>query len=100
MMAIEAISYIPPGQPIALADEVTSEKGGADFSAWLSQQVDVLNRQLIDSDNQLRALAVGEVENLHQVMMSLEKAKLSFELSMQVRNKLLEAYQDIMRMQI
>jgi flagellar hook-basal body complex protein FliE len=33
-------------------------------------------------------------------MMSLEKAKLSFELALQVRNKLLEAYQDIMRMQI
>jgi flagellar hook-basal body complex protein FliE len=100
MMAIEAVSYLPPSQPVTLEGDVTAAKGGADFSAWLSQQVDVLNRQLIDSDNQLRGLAVGEIENLHQVMMSLEKAKLSFELALQVRNKLLEAYQDIMRMQI
>ncbi len=49
---------------------------------------------------QMRNLVAGDVENLHQVMMSLEKAKLSFELVVQVRNRLLEAYQDVMRMQV
>ena len=73
---------------------------GGDFNIWLKEQVAEVNRQIIDSDQQLRQLALGEAENLHQVMIALEKAKTSFELTVQVRNKLLEAYQDIMRMQI
>ena len=99
-MTIEAISYLPPSTPVSLEDKPATPAGTSDFSVWLNHQVDALNQQLTDSDNQLRSLATGNVENLHQVMISLEKAKLSFELALQVRNKLLEAYQDIMRMQI
>ncbi|TMG74310.1 MAG: flagellar hook-basal body complex protein FliE [Betaproteobacteria bacterium] len=52
------------------------------------------------ADDAVRRLAVGEPVNLHQVMVQLERAKLQFELVLQVRNKLLEAYQDLLRMQI
>jgi flagellar hook-basal body complex protein FliE len=48
----------------------------------------------------VRQLAVGEPVNLHQVMVQLERAKLQLELVVQVRNKLLDAYQDLMKMQI
>ena len=72
----------------------------AGFEGWLKEQVADVNQQIVDSDQKLRQLALGEAENLHQVMMSLEKAKLSFSLVTEVRNKLLEAYQDIMRMQV
>lgn len=99
-MSIEAISYLPATQAIDAADKTATATTGSDFSSWLNQQVDVLNKQMVDSDNQLRSLAMGNAENLHQVMISLEKTKLSFELALQVRNKLLEAYQDVMRMQI
>ena len=73
---------------------------GADFGVWLTQQLEQLNSQILDGDTQVRKLAVGDTTNLHQVMLSLEKAKLSFELAVQIRNKVLEAYQDILRMQI
>jgi flagellar hook-basal body complex protein FliE len=58
------------------------------------------NQQLMDADQQVTRLALGETDNLHQVMISLERAKLSFQLMVQVRNKFLEAYQDVLRMQI
>ena len=45
-------------------------------------------------------LAVGEVQDLHHVMIRLEEAKASFQLFLQVRNRLLDAYQEVMRMQI
>jgi flagellar hook-basal body complex protein FliE len=45
-------------------------------------------------------LAVGNAENLHQIMIRLEESRLSFQLLMQVRGRLLEAYQDVMKMQI
>ena len=71
-----------------------------DFSQWLVSQVQETNDQIVSADTELRMLATGESDNLHHVMLSLEKAKTSMELVVQVRNKLLEGYQDIMRMQI
>jgi flagellar hook-basal body complex protein FliE len=48
----------------------------------------------------LQALASGKVDNLHDVMIRLEESRVSFQLMMQVRARLLEAYQDIMKMQV
>ncbi|MDF0606923.1 flagellar hook-basal body complex protein FliE [Neisseriaceae bacterium TC5R-5] len=50
--------------------------------------------------NLLNGLASGQVDNLHQVMLGMEEAKMQFELLLQVRNRALEAYQELMRMQI
>lgn len=75
-------------------------KSQTDFAGWLNQQIADTNHQILTADTQLRKLAVGEAGNLHQVMMSLEKAKLSFNLVVQVQNKLVQAYQDVMRMQV
>jgi flagellar hook-basal body complex protein FliE len=52
------------------------------------------------ADRELQALATGQTQNLHQTMIALEEAKLSFQLLVQVRNRVLEAYQDVMRMQV
>lgn len=71
-----------------------------DFSSWLSAQLENVNQQIVAADGAVQKLAVGEATNLHQIMTDLERAKLSFEMVVQVRNKLLEAYQDVMRMQI
>src|SRR5713226_8904220 len=70
------------------------------FPAWLDEQIRTANQNIIAADDAVRRLAVGEPVNLHQVMVQLERAKLQFELVLQVRNKLLEAYQDLLRMQI
>jgi flagellar hook-basal body complex protein FliE len=45
-------------------------------------------------------LLVGESDDLHGVMIAMEKAGLAFQLTMTVRNKVIEAYQEVMRMQI
>jgi flagellar hook-basal body complex protein FliE len=79
-------------------------RGGADtlsrFGAWFSEQLGEVNGRLQNADAKLQRLATGDVESLHRVMIELEEARLSFQLLMQVRNKTLEAYQEIMRMQI
>lgn len=71
-----------------------------DFGVWLEKNLDVLNDQIRQAELQVRKVAAGEDVNLHEMMMSIEKAKLSFQLTLQIRNKILEAYQDIMRTQI
>ena len=45
-------------------------------------------------------LALGQTDNLHQVMIDAERTRLQFELAMSMRNRVLEAYQEIMRMQV
>ncbi len=70
------------------------------FGKLVTDGISMVNSRLIDSQVDLQKLAVGDAQNLHQVMMNLEESRLSFQLMMQVRSRLLEAYQDIMKMPI
>ncbi len=96
-MSIEAIGFLPPLHGISV-DPATSAAPG--FSAWMARELASANAKLLDTDQQLQRLAAGETTNLHQVMIGLEDARLSFQLLVQVRNRLLEGYQDILRMQV
>lgn len=73
---------------------------GATFSELVSNGLQQVNTQLVSSEAALQQLAVGDAQSLHQVMVQMEESRLSFQLLMQVRNRLLEAYQDVMKMQI
>jgi len=70
------------------------------FGGIVASGLGEVNRELLASQADLQQLAVGNVENLHQIMIRLEENRLSFQLLMQVRNRVLEAYQDVMRMQL
>jgi len=59
-----------------------------------------VNTQLVNTDKAVQQLASGETDNLHQVMISMEQTRLAFDLVLQVRNKVMDAYQEIMRMQV
>jgi len=78
----------------------TSTVEKSDFSRWLGSEINQLNTHMTDAETGLTQLATGESGNLHHVMLDLQKAKLEFQLAVQIRNKVLEGYQDIMRMQI
>lgn len=100
-MDINGVSGLALGAMAAAGPSAAAGSGAPrGFDAWMTSQINQINSQVHTADTHVQALAVGEVDNLHQVMQSLEKAKLSFELMVQVRNRVLEAYQDIMRMQI
>jgi len=71
-----------------------------DFGKWMTHQLQDVNSQINGSEHELTKLATGESGNLHHVMLELEKSKMAFQLTLQIRNKLLEGYQDIMRMQV
>lgn len=82
--------------PSAVSAEPTIGSFGQLVTSGLSQ----INGQLIGSQVDLQKLAMGDAQNLHQIMINLEESRVSFQLMMQVRNRLLEAYQDIMKMPI
>jgi flagellar hook-basal body complex protein FliE len=100
-MATEPVSFLPALRAIeSPAPAVAQAAKGADFGAWLSQSLDGVNRQLVQADQGLQGLATGDAQNLHQVMIALEEARVGVQLMVQVRNRLLEAYQEILRMQV
>ncbi|MEE9170297.1 MAG: flagellar hook-basal body complex protein FliE [bacterium] len=77
-----------------------SDSGEGDFLSTLNgfmADVNNLQKQAGESINQL---ASGDVSNIHDVMVAVEKAAVSFELMMEIRNKVIEAYQEVMRTQL
>ena len=98
-MSIEAIAAISTELPAAIGP-ATGVTQPVSFGAWFAQELGAVNTSLIDADNEVRKLAAGEVASLHEVMIHMEETKLSFQLLAQVRNRLLDAYQEVMRMQV
>lgn len=72
----------------------------AGFGQILFQGVEGVNAELNAADQLTRAFALGEDIPLHQVTYALEHSRLSFELFSQIRTRLLEGYQELMRMPI
>lgn len=70
------------------------------FSQRLQSELVAINDKLTTAETGLTDLAAGKQGNIHHVMLALEDARLSFQLLAQVRNRVLEAYQDLMRMQV
>lgn len=98
-MSIEMISGVT-NVTASPAAALGSGARTSDFADWIAREATALNNQLQHADATVQRLASGDGANLHTVMMDLEKAKLSFELVVQVRNRLLEGYQEVMRMQV
>ncbi|MBC7604825.1 MAG: flagellar hook-basal body complex protein FliE [Ramlibacter sp.] len=96
--AIFPSDLVAPTAPAAThsASSVT----GVPFGDLMTKGLGEVNQQLLTSQTDLQRLATGDVQNLHQVMIRLEESRMSFQLMMQVRNRLLEAYQDVMKMQV
>ena len=67
------------------------------FETLLKQSVDSVNRLQLESRHEIDKLASGSTENIHETMIAMEKASISFELMMQVRNRLMDAYQEIIK---
>lgn len=70
---------------------------GADFGKMLADSLQEVNKLQVESDKAIQALAAGKKENIHETMIAMEKASISFQMMMQMRNKIIEAYQELMR---
>lgn len=74
--------------------------GGASFGDVLGKMVEEVNTKQMTAGQAVRDLQSGQNVSLHQAMIAMEEASVSFQLMVEVRNKLLESYQELMRMQI
>jgi flagellar hook-basal body complex protein FliE len=102
--AIGAIGAIGAPDPFdalpGVGPAVSAPQTGNALATWFSSQVESANASMAVAEGDLKALATGNAANLHTVMIHLEEARLSFQLLAQVRNRMLEAYQEVMRTQV
>jgi flagellar hook-basal body complex protein FliE len=85
------------GEPLSTASATPSSNS---FASMLGQMVSDVNTQQNISAQAVSALQSGQNVPLHQAVISMEEANVSFQLMVEVRNRLMDAYQEIMRMQI
>ena len=70
------------------------------FADSLKEAVNQVNTAQKESDHKMQELATGKTQNIHETMIAAEKADIALRMMVQVRNKMIEAYQEIMKMQV
>lgn len=78
----------------------SEQKHSASFRELLAQGLEQVHTLQQEADTAILQLALGETDNLHQVMTAVERASIALELTIAIRNRLLEAFQELMRMQV
>ena len=76
------------------------EEGATSFADTLTESLDKVNDLQKEADKAIEEFATGKTRNIHETMIAVNKADIAFRLTMQVRNKIVEAYQEVMRTQV
>ena len=92
--AIRSISGLGPLQPLAPAGKP------GEFQSVLEGTIQKLESVNNDATDAVQKFLTGENEELHTTVLAAQKAEIAFDLGLQVRNKVVSAYQEIMRMQM
>lgn len=98
-MSVEAVALLNSAALAAGPNTALSGRASPVFDAMVDR-IATLNAQLQANDQAVQSMAAGDSVNLHEVMMDMQRTRLTFDLMLQVRNKLLDAYQELMRMQV
>jgi flagellar hook-basal body complex protein FliE len=77
-----------------------AESGGVNFGELLQSSLDQVSRLQSEADRAVEDLTLGRPADLHSTLIAVEKAGIAMELALQIRNKLLNAYETLMRQQI
>lgn len=97
-MDIQRINALLSLEPTLTRESRDEVRQGPSFSEVLASAIRQVEQDQRHANEMAVRLAAGEVEDIAQVMIASERATLSLNLAIQVRNKVIEAYQEIMRM--
>ncbi|MBH0229268.1 flagellar hook-basal body complex protein FliE [Halobacillus yeomjeoni] len=100
--------YSPADQPAIFKNSLSPQGNRslspsevhANFAGQLKQAIDGVNKAQVESDSKTQALARGEIDDLHDVMIASQKASITMQTTVEVQSKVIEAYKEIMRMQV
>lgn len=104
---IDPIGKLSSTTPIQKIDRVASSSKQVqstdldlEFSKILQQALEETNNDQLEAEWKTDEFAAGRLSNIHDVLISAEKAAMSLRLTLEVRNKIVDAYREIMRMQL
>jgi flagellar hook-basal body complex protein FliE len=98
--AVAAPDNLEAALPPVAAPQTAAGPAQTAFSDILDQFVGDVNTQMNTAGTEQAKLLAGDTTNLHQAMISMQEANTAFSLMVEVRNKLVDGYQELMRMQI
>ena len=84
----------------AAADQASAVGNTQSFSEMLSKSLTEVNSMQVEANKAIQKLASGQTKNIHETMLAVENAEIAFKTMNQVRMKVIEAYKEIMRMQM
>ena len=96
---MKGVNFEDIGNTVSQLDPVRNKENAkktGSFETVLSDSLNEVNKLQLQSDKAIQELAAGK-ETIHETMIAMEKASVSFQMMMQIRNKIIEAYQDIMK---
>jgi flagellar hook-basal body complex protein FliE len=99
-MRVDPLKLFPSGMSRLGADDVAESSGGKSFSDILGQALGDANKLQLDATQASNNLVTGKIQDVSEVVVATQKATMALQLTMQVRNKILDAYQEVMRMQV
>jgi flagellar hook-basal body complex protein FliE len=97
-MAIQNINQISTIKPSIASPTKSPGEAVQSFGSFLENALSEVNKQQLASDEATKQIASGDIQDLHQALIIKEQAGITLDLTIQVRNKAVEAYQEIMRM--
>ncbi len=78
----------------------SSSTDGSSFQNMLKNGLDKVNEAQSQADHAVKEMVAGRTQNIHETMLLLEKADMTYKMAMQVRNKIIDAYREVMKMQV
>lgn len=94
------VERISQPSPLRSSESAGASSSTPSFSKVLEQAVQDVDGKMKAASNEQNKLLSGETNNLHQAMISIQESSVAFSLMVEVRNKLVESYQELMRMQV
>jgi flagellar hook-basal body complex protein FliE len=106
MDPLQNIPQLSPLSPVSGSSKpgqgsgAPGSEGGVAFGDLLKQALQEVNQASAQAEGEARNLMTGESADMHTAMLAVQKADLSFQMMMAVRSKLIDAYREVMRMQM
>ena len=99
-MADLKLTPVVPAGTTAARQPLASGKADSGFGELLTKAINAVNQNIEEADGLATGLASGQHANIHETMIAAEKADISFRMLTKTQNKVVEAYQEIMRLQL
>jgi len=90
---------MPPVLDTQRENSKVQENEGS-FGKLLTNKIEEINKLKLDADDAITKVEFSDSGSIHEAIIAMEKASISFKTMLEVRNKMLEAYREVMRMQV